>query len=168
MVRLRLRQGFGGLFIKEWDMGQLNRHHVPDDDRTNTAGYRIIRWRAIMRCEYSSRCSAHLTPALAAEPAGSAARQIRTAGPPSGLLRHASRLVIGCRRYHCVACGRTFVQPLPGILPGRHSTEPLREHLYLGHDDGSAPPPWRGAPVWDQPPSGAFMPSLPSAKRRSA
>jgi transposase len=47
-----------------------------------------------------------------------------------------SWLHIACRRYRCVDCGRSFVQPLPGILPGRHSTEPLRETIYQRHDDG--------------------------------
>ncbi|PTY03875.1 hypothetical protein DB347_21805, partial [Opitutaceae bacterium EW11] len=31
---------------------------------------------------------------------------------------------VHCRRYRCCECGRTFVPPLPGILPGRHSSEP--------------------------------------------
>jgi transposase len=35
-----------------------------------------------------------------------------------------------------VDCGRTFVQPLPGIRPGRRSTEPWREEIYERHDDG--------------------------------
>lgn len=45
-------------------------------------------------------------------------------------------LSINCRRYRCVDCGRSFVQPLPGIMAGRHSTEPLRETIYQRHDDG--------------------------------
>ena len=47
-----------------------------------------------------------------------------------------SRLHIGCRRYQCVVCGRSFVQPLPGVVPGRHLSEPLRESIYQRHDDG--------------------------------
>lgn len=47
-----------------------------------------------------------------------------------------SRLHIACRRYECIACQRSFVQSLPGILPGRHTTEPLRETIYQRHDDG--------------------------------
>jgi transposase len=31
---------------------------------------------------------------------------------------------------------RSFVQPLPGIRPGRRSTEPWREAIYERHDDG--------------------------------
>jgi len=49
---------------------------------------------------------------------------------------HASELVISCRRYKCLGCNRSFVQPLPGILPGRHSTEPWREQVYERHGDG--------------------------------
>ena len=49
---------------------------------------------------------------------------------------HPSQLVIGCRRYRCLDCGRSFVQPLPGVMPGRHSTEPWREAIYEDHDDG--------------------------------
>jgi len=33
-------------------------------------------------------------------------------------------------------CHRSFVQPLPGIRPGRHSSEPLREHLFERHEEG--------------------------------
>lgn len=47
-----------------------------------------------------------------------------------------THLRVRCRRYECCACRRSFVQPLPGIRPGRHSSEPLREHIYQQHDDG--------------------------------
>ena len=46
------------------------------------------------------------------------------------------QLVIHCRRYQCLECRRSFVQPLPGIRPGRHSSEPLREQVFLRHEDG--------------------------------
>ena len=45
-------------------------------------------------------------------------------------------LVVECRRFQCLECGRSFVQPLPGIRPGRHSSEPLRERIYHLHQDG--------------------------------
>jgi hypothetical protein len=35
-----------------------------------------------------------------------------------------------------VGCERSFVQPLPGITPRRHSTESWREEMYRRHDDG--------------------------------
>lgn len=47
-----------------------------------------------------------------------------------------TRLRVRCRRYECRACSRSFVQPLPGIQPGRHSTESLRAHIYQLHHDG--------------------------------
>ena len=47
-----------------------------------------------------------------------------------------TRLRVRCRRYQCRVCHRSFVQPLPGIRPGRHSSEPLREHVYQQHHDG--------------------------------
>ena len=47
-----------------------------------------------------------------------------------------SELVIHCRRFRCVECEGSFVQPLPGILPGRHSSEPFRNQVYERHHDG--------------------------------
>lgn len=47
-----------------------------------------------------------------------------------------TRLWVHCRRYRCCGCGRTFVPRLPGIRPGYHSSEPLREQLYEQHHDG--------------------------------
>lgn len=52
------------------------------------------------------------------------------------LWKEPTQLLVRCRRYRCCECGVSFVQPLPGIQPGRHSTEPLREHLYQQHDEG--------------------------------
>jgi transposase len=45
-------------------------------------------------------------------------------------------LVVRCRRFRCVQCGRTFVPELPGIRPWRHSSEPFRESLFARHDAG--------------------------------
>lgn len=47
-----------------------------------------------------------------------------------------TKLMVECRRFVCLDCNRSFVQPLPGILPGRHSTEPFRERIYRDHHDG--------------------------------
>ena len=47
-----------------------------------------------------------------------------------------TKLVVECRRFHCLECNKSFVQPLPGILPGRHSTEPFRERIYRDHHEG--------------------------------
>lgn len=47
-----------------------------------------------------------------------------------------SKLKIRCRRFYCKSCARSFVEPLPGILPGRHFSEPFRESLYTLHHEG--------------------------------
>jgi transposase len=49
---------------------------------------------------------------------------------------HPSEVIITCRRYRCWDCAVSFVQPLPGLLPGRRSTEPLRQVIYERHHDG--------------------------------
>ena len=46
------------------------------------------------------------------------------------------RLVVECRRFLCLDCRKSFVQPLPGIRPGRHSTEPFRRRVYRDHHEG--------------------------------
>ena len=47
-----------------------------------------------------------------------------------------SLLRIHCRRFHCCQCKRHFVQPLPGLLPGRRSTEPFRSRIFEQHHEG--------------------------------
>jgi transposase len=47
-----------------------------------------------------------------------------------------TELVVRCRRYRCVECSHSFVQPLPGIMPGRRTSEPWREAIYERHHDG--------------------------------
>jgi transposase len=47
-----------------------------------------------------------------------------------------TRLVVECRRFLCLECRTSFVQPLPGIRPGRHSTEPFRRRIYRDHHEG--------------------------------
>jgi len=49
---------------------------------------------------------------------------------------HQSEVIIRCRRYQCVSCDVSFVQRLPGILPGKRSTEPWRRQLFEHHHDG--------------------------------
>lgn len=46
------------------------------------------------------------------------------------------QLDIHCRRYRCLSCSKSFVQELPGIRRGRHSSEPYREQIYQRHRDG--------------------------------
>lgn len=50
--------------------------------------------------------------------------------------KEATRLIVHTHRFLCVSCRRSFIPPLPGILPGRHSSEPFREMVYERHHDG--------------------------------
>ncbi|XHR30061.1 MAG: ISL3 family transposase [Chthoniobacteraceae bacterium] len=45
-------------------------------------------------------------------------------------------LVVHTRRLRCLDCRHSFVPPLPGLLPGRHSSEPFRENAYCQHHNG--------------------------------
>jgi len=102
-------------------------------------GYRIIQW------ESNHRMRIYLevldTPRSCPYCAGSS---LRSKGRYQRRVRHLdcfehpSEVVIGCRRYRCVGCGRSFVQPLPGIRPGRRSTERWRQVIYERHQDGIA------------------------------
>ena len=100
-------------------------------------GYRIIRWESNLRMRVF--VEALDTPRQCPCCGGAS---LRSKGRYARRVRHlacfgqSSELVITCRRYHCVACARSFVQPLPGIRPGRRSTEPWREAIYERHDDG--------------------------------
>jgi transposase len=50
--------------------------------------------------------------------------------------KETTRLIVHTHRFLCASCGRSFVPKLPGILPGRHSSEPFREDVYQRHHDG--------------------------------
>jgi transposase len=50
-------------------------------------------------------------------------------------LRHCLLELESCK-YRCKACGRTFWQRFPGILPRMRATEPFRRGVFLGHYDG--------------------------------
>lgn len=45
-------------------------------------------------------------------------------------------LIVHTRRFLCASCRKTFIPALPGILPGRHSSEPFRETIYQQHHEG--------------------------------
>ena len=100
-------------------------------------GYRIIRWESNLRMRVF--VEALDTPRQCPCCGGGS---LRSKGRYERRVRHlacfgqTSELVIACRRYRCVACVRSFVQPLPGVRPGRRSTEPWREAIYERHDDG--------------------------------
>ena len=100
-------------------------------------GYRIIRWESnlLMRVYVEALDTPRLCPCCGGHGLRSKGRYVRR-------VRHLacfgqpSELVIACRRYCCGNCQRSFVQPLPGVRPGRRSTEPWREAIYERHDDG--------------------------------
>jgi len=100
-------------------------------------GYRIIRWESNLMMRVF--VEALDTPRLCLCCGGG---RLRSKGLYERRVRHlacfghASELVISCRRYRCVDCARSFVQPLPGVRPGRRSTEPWREAIFERHDDG--------------------------------
>lgn len=47
-----------------------------------------------------------------------------------------TQLIVHTYRFFCRECRRSFVPKLPGIRPGRHSTEPFRKAIYQLHHDG--------------------------------
>ena len=50
--------------------------------------------------------------------------------------KQTTRLIIHTHRFLCTSCGRSFIPPLPGILRGRHSSEPFREGIHERHHQG--------------------------------
>ena len=100
-------------------------------------GYRIV------QCEYSPQMRVYLEVLQAPStcPCCGASR-LRSKGRYERRVRHLdcfghpSQLVIQCRRYRCVDCTKSFVQPLPGVRPGRRSSEPWRRAMFERHDDG--------------------------------
>lgn len=69
-------------------------------------------------------------------------RSLQSKGSYTRRVRHLetfgriANLKILCRRFRCKSCVRSFVEPLPGVLPGRHSSEPFRENIYTLHHEG--------------------------------
>jgi transposase len=101
-------------------------------------GYRVIR--------YERKCERELVlEPLASRPARCpccGGRRLHSKGRYLRRVRHLesfghfTRLLIRCRRFVCLDCAKSFVQPLPGVLPGRHSSEPLRRRVYRDHHAG--------------------------------
>ena len=106
--------------------------------RIGIQGYRVL------SSEHQNQLIVHLAPArrtrVACPRCGGS--RLRSKGLYQRKARHldcfdqASSLVVHCRRYRCEDCQRSFVQPLPGLLPGRRSTEPFRERIYHQHHHG--------------------------------
>lgn len=47
-----------------------------------------------------------------------------------------TQLEISFRRFHCTSCNRYFTERLPGILPYKRATEPLRRQVFEQHKQG--------------------------------
>ena len=100
-------------------------------------GYRILRYES----KQEMRVYLEVLQAPPACPC-CAGQGLRSKGRYQRQVRHLdcfgrpSQLVIACRRYRCVGCAKTFVQPLPGIRPWRRSSEPWRRTVFERHDDG--------------------------------
>lgn len=50
--------------------------------------------------------------------------------------KEATCLIVHTQRFLCTACKKSFIPTLPGILAGRHSSEPFRQTVYQQHHDG--------------------------------
>jgi len=107
-------------------------------NRIGIYGYRVL------RIEHQDGVKVHVTPRRQGGVRCSCCGggRLRSKGSYRRRARHLdcfgkpTRLVIHCRRFRCGDCGRTFVPQLPGLLPGRRSTEPFREKVYLHHHEG--------------------------------
>lgn len=110
----------------------------PVYNRIGIKGYRLL------ACEQENEVLLHLAAkrSLGVRCPWCAGVRLRSKGNYRRSARHLdcfgrpSRLLIRCRRFRCLGCQRSFVQPLPGLLRGRHSTEPFREHVYIHHHEG--------------------------------
>ncbi|MGC6567894.1 MAG: ISL3 family transposase [Akkermansiaceae bacterium] len=47
-----------------------------------------------------------------------------------------TRLFITSRRFRCLTCGRFFIPDFPGIIKGRHTSEPYRQTIFEQHHQG--------------------------------
>jgi transposase len=100
-------------------------------------GYRIIRLESniLMRVYVEALEAPRLCPCCGGDRLRSKGRYERRVRHLA-CFGHRSELVIACRRYWCVDCTKSFVQPLRGVTRCRRSTEPWREQIYERHDDG--------------------------------
>ena len=110
----------------------------PVYNRIDIKGYRVL------ECERQDQLYIHLAPSNRGRvlcPCCGGVR-LRSKGSYRRRARHLdcfgtpSVLLIHTRRFACRDCRRTFVPHLPGLLPGRRSTEPFRERVYRHHHEG--------------------------------
>ena len=100
-------------------------------------GYRIIRFESntLMRVFVEALEAPRLCPCCGGDRLRSKGKYERRVQDLACFV-NPSELVIACRRYRCIDCGRSSVQRLPGVMPGRRSTERWRERIYELHGDG--------------------------------
>jgi transposase len=101
-------------------------------------GYRIVRYQSKHAMELTVEPLKHrpkACPCCGGVRLHSKGRYQRRARHLESFGRY-SKLVVQCRRFVCLECHKSFVQPLPGIHPGRHSTEPFRRRIYRDHHEG--------------------------------
>ena len=107
-------------------------------NRIGIYGYRVL------RIEHQDGLRVHVTPRSQGGVRCSCCGggRLRSKGSYRRQARHLdclgepTELVVHTRRFTCRDCRRTFVPQLPGLLPGRRSTEPFREKVYLHHHEG--------------------------------
>jgi len=109
----------------------------PVDLQLTLPGYRIVRWESnsLMRIYLEVLDTPRSCPCCAGVRLRSKGRYERRARHLE-CMGHPSEVIVTCRRYRCWDCAVSFVQPLPGILPYRHSTEPYRNQIFERHHDG--------------------------------
>ena len=117
------------------------------------AGYRVDRieehrYHSVLHlCLLSGRrpaCPCCRSQGASDERSESGRLEIYSKGPYLRTVRHLDsfgrdiHLKIHTRRYQCRRCAKSFIPPLPGIKPYRHSSEPYRQDIYQRHRDGIA------------------------------
>jgi transposase len=106
-------------------------------NRIGIKGYRVIRTEASLPLKIHVEPEARASTCLCC-----GGVRLRSKGRYQKKARHLdrfgepTRLVVHTRRLRCLDCRTTFVPPLPGLLPGRHSSEPFRESAYRAHHNG--------------------------------
>ena len=109
----------------------------PTLEKIGIAGYRLVGF------ENNHGVEVHVEPeAKPSDCLCCGGGRLHSKGPYTRQVRHLSsfgeptRLVIHTRRFRCLDCRRSFIPLLPGVLSGRHSSEPFREAVYRQHHHG--------------------------------
>ena len=65
--------------------------------------------------------------------------------------RRESKLRIHTRRFQCCNCLRSFLPEFPGVIKGRHSSEPFRQEVFEHHHHGMCSSKGATKSDWAQP-----------------